>query len=78
MSTPTVINEEYDIVIAGGEPPLNSYSFRLVPSANRVDVRPLYPTVNRRYGGVRHCRSSRCCRREPACPLTRGGSHHVQ
>lgn len=27
MSTPTVINEEYDIVVAGGEPSSTSYSF---------------------------------------------------
>ncbi len=37
MSTPTAINEEYDIVIAGGEP----YSIlpTCLPSADRVVVR---------------------------------------
>ncbi len=29
MSTPTVINEEYDIVIAGGEPSSTPYSSHL-------------------------------------------------
>ncbi len=29
MSTPTMINEEYDIVIAGGEPSPPSYSSHL-------------------------------------------------
>lgn len=35
MSTPTVINDEYDIVIAGGELSLTS---TCLPSANRIDV----------------------------------------
>jgi hypothetical protein len=39
MSTPTVINEEYDIVIAGGELSSTSFSshFNYLPSANRID-----------------------------------------
>jgi hypothetical protein len=36
MSTPTSINEKYDIVIAGGELFLIS---QCLPSTNRVDVR---------------------------------------
>ena len=38
MSAPTVINEEYDIVIAGGEPSSTFRPYHL-PSAKRVDAR---------------------------------------
>ena len=35
MSTPTVINEEYDIVIAGGEPSATAY----LSSADSMEIR---------------------------------------
>ena len=39
MSTPTVINEEYDIVIAGGEPSSASNLPIVLPSAKIMDIR---------------------------------------
>ena len=70
MSSPTVINEEYDIVIAGGEPTTFSPTFFLLTAFTS--------DYDRRHGSVRRCQSSGCCRYQLACPLTRGRSHDVQ
>ena len=49
MSTPTMINEEYDIVIAGGEH--HDPTLSVLSSANNIDF-------DRRHGCVRCCQSS--------------------
>ena len=55
MSTPTVINEEYDIVIAGGKTSSTSNLLICLPLVKCMDV-----YYDRRHGCVCRCKSSGC------------------
>ena len=76
MSTPTSINEEYDIVIAGGEPSKSSTSQSFLPAF--ILLTTWASECDRRHCCVRRCWSTRCGRRESANPLTRSGSDYAQ
>jgi hypothetical protein len=72
MSTPTTINEEYDIIIAGGAPS------SLTPTLLPLLIERLHAMRGRWNRWLCHREPSRDGGPGPTYPRTRGGPHDLQ